>query len=171
VGTPFTQTLIVYVMNTLIIGYGNPYRQDDGVAWHILREVGKKLGLPDEETITGFLPASQEIDLWCVLQIIPEMADTIAKYDRVCFVDAHTGIVPEEVAVKPVLPVYTSSPLTHHLTPESLLSITHTIYHVEPEALLISVRGYEFGFSEDLSKHTMSLVPIATSKIMSFISP
>ena len=34
-------------MNTLFIGYGNPDRQDDGVAWHVLTGIANQLGLGD----------------------------------------------------------------------------------------------------------------------------
>ncbi|NPV57097.1 MAG: hydrogenase maturation protease [Anaerolineae bacterium] len=158
-------------MSKLIIGYGNPYRQDDGVAWHILQELSGRLDIPAAAPFEqGFLPASQPVDLWSVLQIVPEMAEQIAQYERVCFVDAHTGIVPEDVSVSEVIAEYSSSPLTHHLTPSALLSITNALYSVNPRALLVSIRGYEFGFIESLSERTKKLVPLATDRIMSFIN-
>jgi len=82
----------------LIIGYGNVHREDDGVAWHILNKIALQLELPEP---------SQEIEdldhyqgwphLLCTLQLVPELAEVIAKYDQVCFVDAHTGAYPEDV--------------------------------------------------------------------------
>jgi Ni,Fe-hydrogenase maturation factor len=57
-----------------------------------------------------------------------------------------------------IAPEYQTSPFTHHLTPEMLLSMCESLYQKTPEAILISVRGYEFGFETELSRFTSSLV-------------
>ena len=157
-------------MRTLIFGYGNADRQDDGVAWHILKELITRNNLaPVEDADIDIHDEIHNVDYGFQLQLTPEMADDLKKYDRVCFVDAHTGAVPEEIQVDQVTAIFQKSALTHHLTPASLLSITETIYHKVPQTILVSVRGYEFGFSQSLSAATASLTRQAADIIMNWM--
>ena len=92
-------------------------------------------------------------DLLFILQLIPELAETISIYQRVCFIDAHTGNVSEDVNVVEVKAEYQRSPFTHHMTADTCLSLVQTIYGQTPQAILISVRGFEFGFSHVITGH------------------
>ena len=151
-------------MNTLFIGYGNPDRQDDGVAWHVLAGIASQLGMEPSTSWEDPLPCAPEADFAFYLQLTPELAEDLTAYDRVCFVDAHTGKIPENVQMVDVIPEYQTSPFTHHLTPEMLLSMCESVYNYKPEAILISVRGYEFGFETELSPFTESLVTEAVER-------
>ncbi|MCL4269281.1 MAG: hydrogenase maturation protease [Anaerolineales bacterium] len=155
---------------TLIIGYGNPDREDDGVAWHILRALTVRLGLPAPDSYEDEFPQSPQMDFAFHLQLTPEMAEDISAYDHVCFVDAHTGNIPEEVRLIDVVSDFQRSPFTHHLTPQSLLSICETLHQVKPDAALLSVRGYQFLFSRNLSEQTQSLVPEALEQIWEWLN-
>ena len=136
------------------------------MAWHILAGLAQCMGWPapsspDDE----FPPANAETDLLFVLQLTPELAETLALYDRVCFIDAHTGSVPNDVNLIEVDSEFQASPFTHHMTPQTCLSFTETLYAQRPQAILVSVRGYEFGFSRTLSPHTAGLVEQAVEII------
>jgi hydrogenase maturation protease len=154
----------------LIIGYGNPDREDDGVAWHILRELTIKLGLPSPESYEDEFPESGLIDFAFYLQLTPEMAEEISAYEYVCFVDAHTGNIPEPVRLIEVESEFQRSPFTHHLTPQSLLSMCVTIYGKKPEAALLSVLGHRFLFSRELSQETVELVPPGVELIWDWLN-
>ena len=156
-------------MTTLFIGYGNPDRQDDGVAWHVLKGVADRLGLETSQTWEDPLPSTPEADFAFHLQLTPELAEDLTYYDRVCFVDAHTGKIPMNVQVVDVTPEYQTSPFTHHLTPEMLLSMSQELYQKTPEAILVSVRGYEFGFETELSPFTSSLVTEAVERTVGWL--
>jgi hydrogenase maturation protease len=157
--------------NTLIIGYGNPDREDDGVAWHILAALNARLGYPVPDLYTeGFEPQGKPVDFMFRLQLMPELAETISGYDRVCFVDAHTGAVPEEVHMTAVDPQFQASPFTHHMTPHTCLSLSQALYGKSPEAVLVSVRGYQFGFAHTLSPRTAELAGIATDRIWEWLA-
>jgi hydrogenase maturation protease len=155
--------------NTILIGYGNPDRQDDGLAWHILHALAVKLGLPVPDSYEEEFPLNEKLDILFTLQLTPEMAEDLAGCERVCFVDAHTGGVAGEVQFQEIEAGFQHSPLTHHLTPQSLLSICQTLYGRAPQAALASVRGYRFEFERSLSKESAALVPEAVGMILEWM--
>jgi len=68
-------TLKVMRANTLIIGYGNVDRQDDGVGWHILKNIAARVGraIPEEPGSTIEIETTI-VDLLYFYQIFPELA-------------------------------------------------------------------------------------------------
>ncbi|MRR28911.1 hypothetical protein EG834_00930 [bacterium] len=112
---------------------------------------------------------SENLSVKFALQLVPEYAEMVSNYARVCFVDAHTGEIPEEVSVRPLLAAFQSSPFTHHLTPEACLAIAGTFSPHLPEAILVSVRGYSFEFSQQLSAQTAALVDLAVDAVCSWL--
>ena len=154
----------------LLLGYGNPDREDDGVAWHILRALTLKLGLAAPQSYEDEFPEFDQIDFAFQLQLTPEMAEDISSYEYVCFIDAHTGNIPESVRLINVESEFQASPFTHHLTPQSLLSMCETIYEKKPDAALVSVLGHRFLFSRQLSEETEKLVPDAVALIWDWIN-
>ncbi|MCD6476124.1 MAG: hypothetical protein J7K85_07700 [Anaerolineaceae bacterium] len=157
--------------NSLIIGIGNYDRQDDGVAWHILCGVAKALGrkIPQDPYEEEFEQTGEKPHLLFTLQIVPEMADLISNYDHVCFVDAHTGAIPTDLQAIEIKPSFQRSPLTHHMTPETVLSLTNTVSGLQPEGYLVSVRGYQFGFDQTLSPKTNELSISAIQEISNWL--
>ena len=154
----------------LLIGYGNPDREDDGVAWHILRALTEDLGLDYPRSYEDEFPEHPLIDFVFYLQLTPEMAEELSAYEYVCFIDAHTGSIPEPVRLIDVESEFQASPFTHHLTPQSLLSMCETMYRKKPEAGLLSVLGHRFLFSRQLSEETEWLVPQAVELIWRWMS-
>lgn len=155
---------------TLIIGYGNPDRQDDGAAWYILNELASRFGCAEiPSTDDGLEPNDCSPSFIFSLQLMPELAETIARYEKVCFVDAHTENIAEAVQFISLDSAFQRSPLTHHMTPQTTLSIAETLYGHAPQAVLCSVRGYEFGFESQLSGATKSLADQAVQKIMNWL--
>ena len=125
------------------------------------------LGKPGPETdCEAFEPQGDNPDFLFTLQLTPELAETLVDYGRVCFVDAHTGSVPEEIHLRPVKGEYQRSPFTHHMTPDTLLALCMGLYKRTPEAILVSVRGYQFGFERSLSPQTQALVEPVAQQIL-----
>ena len=154
----------------LIIGYGNPDREDDGVAWHILRALTIKLGLAFPASYEDEFPEYALLDFAFHLQLTPEMAEDISAYQYVCFVDAHTGNIPAPIRLTNVESEFQASPFTHHLTPQSRISMCETIYGKKPDAALLSVLGHRFLFSRQLSEETAQLVPQAVELIWNWMN-
>lgn len=156
---------------TLLLGWGNADRQDDGIAWHVLTGVAARLGLPVPSDVDSDFPANDgQPDFMFVLQIVPELSEVVAQYERVCFVDAHTGNIAEEISIQRVEASYQRSPLTHHMTAATLLALTEVVCNCTPQAILVSIRGYEFGFSRSLSERSAGLVSKAVGHILQWLN-
>lgn len=158
------------IPSTVIIGYGNPDRQDDGLAWHILAGIARKLGREIPKDWEEPFELSEEFPhLIFRLQLDPEISETLARYQNVCFVDAHTGDIPNDIQFGEVASGFQTSPFTHHITAEACLALTQSLYQTKPRAFLLSVRGYTFGFSQELSPQTAFLAVIAIDKGMEWL--
>ena len=157
---------------TLVIGFGNIDRADDGIAYYIINALRQHLGqelLSDDET--GLEELGREIDSIFLGQLVPELLEVFTGYQQIIFVDAHVYDNVENLHCTPILPDYTSTTFTHHITPALLLAFFKTIYHREPIAHLVSIRGYDFDFHRDLSTDTSTLVGPAVEYILQLTSP
>ncbi len=157
-------------MKSLIFGYGNLDRQDDGAAWHVMVHIRRLLNLPDPENIDQDFTSQSDLVFVYQLQLTPELSEDLVSFDRVCFIDAHSGAIQEDIRFVELQPQFQHSPLTHHLTPESLLAITNTIHHIFPASVLLSIRGFEFQFSQNLSKTTDLLIPKAAEFVLQWLN-
>ena len=142
-------------MRTLIIGYGNPSRRDDGVALAVINGLRKRLGLPSlEGNQDGYDDLGREVDTLFLQQLMPELAETLVSYDCVYFVDAHVGIYQDMVRRVTLAANADRAMVSHHVKPAGLLEICRTLYGRTPEAELISVRGFDFDFGPELTAAT-----------------
>lgn len=151
----------------LLIGYGNPYRSDDGVARHVLNIVRERWGLPplalDE---SGEDQLGRAVDTLMLHQLLPELAPLLADYDRVIFVDAHAGAIPEEVRVAPVAEEQGFQAVVHHMTPGHLLHYTRMAAGGAPRAWLVSILGERFDFGENLTEPCRARAAAAAEDIL-----
>jgi hydrogenase maturation protease len=158
--------------DTLVLGYGNVDRLDDGVAWHVLARLVQAMGGPPPASPDEPLETSVGLaDFWFVLQLTPELAERVAQYPRVCFVDAHTGDLPEAIRLVPVAPAFVTSPFTHHLTPAACLALAQALYGQAPAAVVASVRGEDFGFGRGLSAAASERVEQLLPQILAWLRP
>ncbi len=142
-------------MRTLIIGYGNPSRRDDGVGLAVVNGLRQRLGkAPLEEGDDGYGELGDEVDTLFLQQLMPELAETLAQYDRVWFVDAHLGVYPELVRRSTVVADLDPALVSHHLKPQALLALAEQLYGRTPAVELISIRGFDFDFGTVLSAPT-----------------
>jgi hydrogenase maturation protease len=156
---------------SLIIGYGNLDRADDGVAYHVINGLRRRLRQEIlHEDDTGLEDLGEETDSVFLVQLAPELIDVLAGYGRIIFVDAHVGRDMDGLSCEPVLPEYASSTFTHHMTPAMLLALLKMLCNVEPVGYLLSIRGYDFDFHRNLSKSTEALVDRAVEKIMQLLA-
>ena len=154
---------------TLVVGYGNPDREDDGVAWFILRGLASRLGRDVSELEYQIDPVGPPPHLAFMLQLLPELAETMAGYDHVCFLDAHTGAFDQEIRFEEVQKDSQPSSFTHHLAPADCLAMAATLYGRAPRTVFLSVRGYSFGFGQSLSSRTESLAQRAERLVFAWL--
>jgi len=130
----------------LVIGYGNPARQDDGLGPAAVAEI-VKMGWPNVTASGNY-------------QLVIEDAIDVAAHDSVWFIDAACkGDAPCEV--RPLSPALEIEFSTHLLKPEALLAIAQQHFSKAPEAHLVSIRGYEFDFQEGLSDRARDNLTLA----------
>ena len=129
-------------MNILVCGYGNPYRTDDGVGYHLAPLLAQWL-----ESI------GQDVGLHLEHQILPELAEDLQGYDLAVFVDARvpsgTG---EGFHVSDVHPHRELDGLNmHSVGPEWILYLMDTLGVSAPPSVLVSVDGESFDFGDELT--------------------
>jgi hydrogenase maturation protease len=155
----------------LIVAYGNPYRRDDGVGLAVVNRLRQGQGraplAPDDD---GLDDLGHPVDTISLHQLLPEMAETLAQYACVVFVDAHTGVFPEAMRVVAVAPEYGFQAVTHHMSPAMLLSVTGAVAARAPTAHLASIRGHDFDFGEGLSDETLLAVDEAAERVQTLFT-
>ncbi|MFM7675169.1 MAG: hydrogenase maturation protease [Synechococcus sp.] len=136
----------------LVIGLGNPLRQDDGVAWRLLEELEG----------SGTAP-----DLRLCQQLLPELAVELAGRPRVLFVDAALGIGPPRLERLEPDPLGAAHP--HQLTPAGLLALGRHLFAAAPSAAIMLVLGSRFGHGPDLSARLRQQLPAARALLRSWL--
>jgi hydrogenase maturation protease len=155
---------------TIVIGYGNIDRADDGAAYEVINALRLRLGQKIlEDNDAGLDELGCDTDSVFLTQLVPEIMETLIAYDRIVFVDAHVGADLEDLNCILVLPEYVSSSFTHHMAPSSLLAFLQTLYQHKPECHLVSIRGYDFNFKRTLSPQVNILIKPAVEKILQLI--
>ncbi|MBP8128744.1 MAG: hydrogenase maturation protease [Candidatus Hydrogenedentes bacterium] len=139
---------------TLIFGYGNPGRQDDGLGPAMADRVGE-LGLPGVVVDSDY-------------QLNVEEGAALARYLRVVFVDASkTAAAP--FTFERVAPATEVTFTSHSVSPESVLAIAAEHFGRAPEAWVLGIRGYAFEFAEGLTEQALGNFDKAFSFIRSWI--
>jgi len=155
----------------LIIGYGNPYRCDDGVALAVINELRRLRGHPPmEEGADGMEDLGKEVDTIFLQQLTPELAEIVAHYDEVIFVDAHMGKHVELIRETALKPMPHSAIISHHLHPEALLALSEALWGRTPKARLVSIQGHNFDFGTDLSPKTQEGSRQAVARIWDILN-
>lgn len=152
---------------SLVIGYGNMDRADDGVAFCVVNGLRRRLGQKIlSEDDTGLDELGAEVDSIFLGQLAPELMDILAGYQQVIFVDAHVCEGMDNLYCTPVSAKYVPSAFTHHMTPATLLALLELAHYPGPTGHLVSIRGYDFDFHRDLSAGARAFVEPAVECIL-----
>ncbi len=156
--------------STLLIAYGNTSRRDDGVAYHVVQRLGRRLGLTWEGLDSEDGAFGERLSVMRLHQLAPELAETLARYDAVVFIDAHVGSQGwAPVEWRPIEPVYTLGLVSHQLKPAAVLALCRTLYGTCPQGYALSILGHDFDFGEDLSPATSALADEAVERLVCFL--
>jgi hydrogenase maturation protease len=145
-----TERALADTPRVLVIGYGNPGRQDDGLGPAVALAI-EHLGGPRIAALDAY-------------QLNIEDAIDIADHDVVWFVDASLD-GPEPFAVHTMAPAASIEFTSHILRPEALLAIARQMFGATPEAHLLAIRGYDFEFIEGLTARATDNLAAAVSML------
>jgi hydrogenase maturation protease len=140
-------------VSTLVIGYGNTLRGDDGVGPRVAEAVAA-LGLPGVRTLV------------CP-QLSPEHAEPVARARLVIFVDAAVD-APREVQRRHLEPADTTQLMAHAADPRTLLALARDVFGRAPEAWLLTIPVETLAFGETLSPAARRGLEAAVREIQKF---
>jgi hydrogenase maturation protease len=142
-------------MDSLVIGYGNDLRSDDGAG----RAVADRI---DALELPG-------VGVRSVMQLTPELALDIAAVDTVVFVDASIEVAT--TTAEPVAPeAINPAAMSHYNTPSSLLGMTATVGRVPTTAVAISIPVTDIGLGMELTPMTEIGVDQAVAMVRSLLT-
>lgn len=118
--------------NTLVVGYGNTLREDDGFGVAVVR----------------LLDGAKRLDLIESFQLTPEMSQLFAQYKNIIFIDINVE-VPAGVFAVPL--TNTPDPFNHTLSPQQLIKYASDLYGFDGQYFIFSVGGKSFGYGKQLS--------------------
>ena len=140
-----------------IIGYGNPFRRDDGIGAFVAQGLRSML-CPETRVLTFH-------------QLDPVVLEDLQDSDLVVFVDATVERLGNGMRWRRVRPETPGlGHTTHHFKPSWLLSLLCSLHHRAPESWLVSVQGDDFAHGEGLTEETRVRAVQACRKIAGFIS-
>ncbi len=142
-------------MDSLVIGYGNDLRSDDGAGRAVADRIAA-LKLPG-------------VEVRSVMQLTPEMALEIAEVDTVVFVDASIE-VDTTISSPVVAEAAAPSAVSHYATPGSLLGMTSTVGPVPSQAVAISIPVTDIGLGMELTPMTEIGVNNAVSMVTAIVT-
>ena len=121
-------------MQALILAVGNALRRDDGAAHFVLSRLGSA-------------PAVQTRAL---LQLTPELAEEIADFDVILFIDADASV--PAVTLEPLDPSPAEAPsFTHVSRPAEIVALSRALYGFAGRAFLCRIPVDDLSAGEGLS--------------------
>jgi hydrogenase maturation protease len=136
----------------LVIGVGNDLRRDDGVG-RVVASTIEEMALPGVRVMTRS-------------QLVPELVEEMAGSDRVVVVDA--SIESISLTTRLAEPG-TDSAMTHHGSPEALVSLAGTIGLALPDVYVVGIPAADLGLGEGLTAPTAALVPTAVETVLALL--
>lgn len=140
---------------TLIIGYGNSLRSDDGIGRYLAEKIEQEQW-PKVQTLS-------------VHQLTPELVTAIATIDQVIFLDAQSHLQENTLQLQELSPKIPTAGLGHRGDPGELLSLTQELYGKTPRAWWLLMPVHNFDWGETFSVVTNQSIPIAIQWLKTLI--
>lgn len=134
-------------MRALLIATGNRLRRDDGVAHTVLEQLG----------------SVRDVESRALLQLTPEVAEDIAGYDTIIFIDADVRMAA--LSIEALNQVPTSPALTHVSGPAEIVELSRALFGFAGRAFLCRIPGDDFSSGEGLSRRASALARQAAEKL------
>lgn len=148
--------------HTLIVGYGNPLRGDDGIGIRAAELLADRGGVSP--------PLTDDVEVIACHQLNIELAALIADVDRLILIDASVfgepGAVHEQI-LTPMIPE--SNSLSHHLDAGGLLAVAQMLYGHAPHTTLFTISGSAFDYAETFSPPVATALPKLVARIRDLV--
>lgn len=144
-------------MQTLVIGYGNTLRGDDGVGYRAAEQVA-----------LWHLPQVQAI---ACHQLTPELAAVMAGCDRVIFIDASLPGTQTAVQLRSLAPTAAHELDAHRSDPTALLQLTAQLFGSSPQGYHLLLPTAQMDFSEELSAIARTGLSEALEQLRQLLTP
>ena len=141
---------------TLIVGYGNSLRSDDGFGQHAAEYLSSRVKNTNVEILSRH-------------QLTPDLAEVASHFPLILFIDAAADLLPGELRCERITRSEQAPSFSHSLTPAALLACTAELYAKFPEAYCISVGGESFAQGESLSPVVQAALEPLLEKVQSLI--
>ncbi|MEN9517539.1 MAG: hypothetical protein RLZZ381_127 [Cyanobacteriota bacterium] len=144
------------LVNSLVIGYGNSLRGDDGIGIKVAQIVAD-WHLPKVRSLSQH-------------QLTPELAAELAQVDLVIFVDAYQGTETDVVRIHSLKPSNSIQFKSHFSDPGALLGLTQALFGKCPQAWWVIVPGISFELRDCLSPLAKQGIKQAKQQIRSLVT-
>lgn len=139
----------------LLLCYGNPARQDDGIGPALAER-------PEILSIDG-------LRIECNYQLFVEDAIDLSESDLVVFADASMR-GREPFSFRPVPSKARAQFETHDIDPAELVALCEELYGYRPDAYALAIRGYSFEmFRTSLSERAAANLAQAATFLASYL--
>ena len=133
--------------DTLVVGYGNALRTDDGLGWHAAQRMGDDPRFVDVAIVRRH-------------QLVPELAYDVGAAALVVFIDATASAPPGCVVVQRVeCREQRTGSSTHHVNPPALVALAEELYGRAAEAFIVSCGVDSVDIGERLSPVVKAALP------------
>jgi hydrogenase maturation protease len=150
-------------VKTLLIGIGNPGRQDDGLGPALVERLAGSR--PPERSVVQ--TSGGTVEAFWVYQLNIEDAYLLRDYEVVVFADACLeGDGPAAMGL--ISPAAAIAFTTHEMSPASVLALGEELYGETPLAFLLTIRGYAWEMEEGLTAEAAQNLDLAESLLVEF---
>lgn len=143
---------------TLVVGYGNALRSDDGLGWHAASL------LTDDPRLAGAVVVQRH-------QLMPELALDVSSASLVVLVDASHALPAGTLTVTQVGQAsHAGTTWSHHLSPPNLVALAHELYGSAPEVFLVSAGADCFEVGDRLSDVVEAALPRVVDAVADLVA-
>lgn len=143
---------------TLIIGYGNRLRADDGLGWRAIEL------LADDPRVAGASLLTRH-------QLTPELAADFSQAGLVVLIDADAGAPTGQVTVRQVVASTAGGPLlSHHVDPPSLVALSRELYGRSPAVYVVGVGALSLGEGDRISPEIEAAMPLLLDTVAEIVA-
>jgi hydrogenase maturation protease len=146
---------------TLIVGYGNTLRRDDGLGWRAAAL------LAEDPRLRGARVLWQQ-------QLTPELAVDVGNVSLVVLIDVADGDEVGSISVRRLDPAASAAPAgsawTHHLEPETLIALARDLWNASPAVFVVSVGAASLEVGDGLSSAVEQALPAVVDAVVAIVA-